>query len=1680
MGKRLTGGGGSSGIAPAGYMDANSRKWGEPHVQKPTVRRGLIVVVALLCATAIIVPSMLLRGTAASAADDASNAASGIITRKLTIHKWGNDAAGNPQYDTTASSSTGESIRKEIPGAQLTLTTTDGYIKKDSSSNVAVTISADGKSASWTSTSTALAVQVAAGLYTLREVKAPADYNSAADVRFTVPEYENTVDKSKQWKATSTFVITPNTTNAWEYKELTKWESRQAVAVTGDGRKVDPLPAITVSDDSDKSQKPQDVYCYNYLNTTPRGEQYNDPKDPNAKKYTEYGEAEGSVAMLWKNAANRLTSDSYGTISDATEFARRIMSVTTRGYPNNTTINENNPTDLLAGLDHNQQRMVTQLAVWHYTDGGLAYSKTQTYASLVEPTAGNYYGFNDAMIEAYKKLIDPTGYTLQVNEALELFQPDPKLRRYQNLLGSSTITPSAMEANIVDDSIDYSKNPATATISGTKTINGKTISQYGTTGDDATIRNLFGTFKFRIATDTNAPLPDSDTATVGADGTFSFGQITYTQPGTYVYSIAEIPGNNPDIGYDSTAHTVTVKVTKGTSANAGKLVAAVHYADTGGITVNNVYTKDATAQLEVTKTIDGKTPERGAYSFNVQAKDDAPMPQGVAAGGSTTITNDSIGKAIVSPIVFNKVGTYTYTITEIKPDDADAGISYDTGTVTATVTVTRDDSTNELNAEVSYSKKASDGTVTTGNGGNAFANTTIAPKPVDVTISAKKTLDGRTGFADDVFSFTLRANETTTPVSTSAANDGSQSTANAKSGGSITFDTIRYTAEGTYTYTMTESKGSDAGIAYDSSVVLVTVNVTRDPKTNELSAAVTYSANGTDSADPPIFKNTTIKPDDIKEHLYSYKTLAGEPASTGQFTFRITAAKDTPMPSTCASPATDENGDIYCLTANGENGLIDFGPIVYSQAGTYRYTVTEETPSDPYITKDTSSHSITVTVTRDLNTNNLSDTVSYDAEDGPAGFNNTYVKAVPTTAQLRLTKMFDGIPATTDGQFSFELQPVSTDAEDLDGNAVSVPMPAGTAENSDGTPTATTSNQGAGHASWDDITFEYPGVYTYAIHEVTGTDPDPNIVYDSNVYAAKVTVTRNSDNTLSASVSYAGTDALLVIQNTTTTGWVKIKATKLLDGQPAKAGQFTFSVTPSGNAPKLMNTTVTNGDGGLIDFTVPITLADLNGKDSARFTYTFREIDGGDPTITYDTTDRTASVLVKKVVKDGVTGLRAMVVIDQDKTSADDQNKDYVAYGWDGVTDGTIYHAKAGVTITEDDFDDASNFDLVATPDQGDAYTKHFPKIYNTTKPVTPATATITASKTMNGEAETVASGAYSFTLTDPTGSAPMPEGATPATSTDADGNTTTVQSVTVPNGDKGVIKFRPITFKKVGIYQYTITENVPTGAASGTTLYDTTKHTASVGVVRSASDPNQLVATVVYDTSTAPVFANTTVPTTAVKVSKTVEGGWPAGAQYTFTMTALSTTNEDGSAGPAGPLPSNATLTLKKGADGSTSSASFGAFPFTAADAGKTYVYEIRENGANNGAAGTGGTDGATGVKYSKAVYRVSVTVSDTVTDAAQRELGNKAGVKVTQVVDDDGNTLSTAKVIYDSSASDDTGKSSANQLDFTNKRVITALPLTGGSTARTLISCGLIAIIAALVCAEIARRLRRAGQPA
>ncbi len=78
-------------------------------------------------------------------------------------------------------------------------------------------------------------------------------------------------------------------------------------------------------------------------------------------------------------------------------------------------------------------------------------------------------------------------------------------------------------------------------------------------------------------------------------------------------------------------------------------------------------------------------------------------------------------------------------------------------------------------------------------------------------------------------------------------------------------------------------------------------------------------------------------------------------------------------------------------------------------------------------------------------------------------------------------------------------------------------------------------------------------------------------------------------------------------------------AKKLLDGQPAQAGLFTFTLEdPQGNILE----TVTNGEGGFIVFQpITLTMEDLDGALSKNLFYKIREINKTDPTIDYDPLD---------------------------------------------------------------------------------------------------------------------------------------------------------------------------------------------------------------------------------------------------------------------------------------------------------------------------------------------------------------------------------------------------------------------------------------------------------------------------
>ena len=96
-----------------------------------------------------------------------------------------------------------------------------------------------------------------------------------------------------------------------------------------------------------------------------------------------------------------------------------------------------------------------------------------------------------------------------------------------------------------------------------------------------------------------------------------------------------------------------------------------------------------TVQLIATKTMDGRAPEEGAYTFRLER--DGELIQETA--------NDGTGVVMFDTLVFRQPGDFTYTITEVRGDDP--GISYDPHAETVTIHV-EDDGSGTLTATTTY------------------------------------------------------------------------------------------------------------------------------------------------------------------------------------------------------------------------------------------------------------------------------------------------------------------------------------------------------------------------------------------------------------------------------------------------------------------------------------------------------------------------------------------------------------------------------------------------------------------------------------------------------------------------------------------------------------------------------------------------------------------------------------------------------------------------------------------------------------------------------------------------------------------------------------------------------------------------------------------------------------------
>lgn len=178
-----------------------------------------------------------------------------------------------------------------------------------------------------------------------------------------------------------------------------------------------------------------------------------------------------------------------------------------------------------------------------------------------------------------------------------------------------------------------------------------------------------------------------------ANGNVTLSPIRYEAPGTHTYTLREACPNAlglyKGVTYDSATYTVVTTV----SDNGDGTLTATHKlegtTESAGFT-NKYHAMPTQASIGAIKVLEGRELKKDEFSFKLVGEDI-----------ESTVTNDADGKINFDKFEYDEPGTYVYTISEVKGDEA--GMTYDKSVFTATVNVV-DDGEGNLKASVTYTK----------------------------------------------------------------------------------------------------------------------------------------------------------------------------------------------------------------------------------------------------------------------------------------------------------------------------------------------------------------------------------------------------------------------------------------------------------------------------------------------------------------------------------------------------------------------------------------------------------------------------------------------------------------------------------------------------------------------------------------------------------------------------------------------------------------------------------------------------------------------------------------------------------------------------------------------------------------------------------------------------------------
>lgn len=397
----------------------------------------------------------------------------------------------------------------------------------------------------------------------------------------------------------------------------------------------------------------------------------------------------------------------------------------------------------------------------------------------------------------------------------------------QSITDSANETVDAGELNFINI---YNDGETSYQIAGTKVLETNGYS------GEALTQSEYSFALYEVAVDGESLIQTvTNGAPNGNTATFQFDSITYTEAGTHTYKVYELgtdgePGTGgtdaDNVSYSEEVYTITVTVSESNDGRGLSVSSGVQNSD---IVFTNTYTPESVvvgpngdAQIGGTKELDAaegtdRVLEEGEFTFILLDGDGNEV---------SSTTNATDGSFVFDDLTFDKAGTYSYTVAE-KSGNA-GGITYDETLYGVTIEVAEDTDTNELVAQVSYSKDNQSVEAM------SFTNTYEAI-PIGIQLGVSKELQNAS-LAAGQFTFELTGSEgAPMPESTTATNTEN---------GQVLFGEITFDAVGEYDYTITEVNDGQEGITYDADATrTIHVSVT-DSGEGFLEATVSYGEDG--------------------------------------------------------------------------------------------------------------------------------------------------------------------------------------------------------------------------------------------------------------------------------------------------------------------------------------------------------------------------------------------------------------------------------------------------------------------------------------------------------------------------------------------------------------------------------------------------------------------------------------------------------------------------------------------------------------------------------------------------------------------------------------------------------------------------------------------------------------------